>query len=57
MTVKELIAALQALDAAGHGRCDVQVLQYNGGDDVPANVCPVAPRREGEPVMLDTFFA
>jgi len=50
MTVKELIAALQALEQQ-HGDELVLVLQYNGGDDVP---CTVRPEVEYGLVMLKT---
>lgn len=56
MNVKDLIAELQKLEAAGHGDAEVNVMQYAGGDDVPCDVRPVAPEYEGGPVMLHTTF-
>jgi len=56
MNVKELIADLEKLKAAGHGDAEVNVMQYAGGDYKPCDVQPVAPEYEGGPVMLQTTF-
>lgn len=54
MNVKELIAELQKLEAAGHGDAEVHVMQYMGGDYEPCDVKPTVPEYEGGPVMLET---
>lgn len=56
MTVNQAINKLMQLQLQGLGEYDIQVLQYNGGDDVPCDVTEFTPQFGENFVMLETQF-
>lgn len=57
MTLDNLIALLEKEKAArGHGNDDVTVLQYNGGDDVPADIVGIHFCTESHTLSLATMY-
>lgn len=56
MNVDELIYALMELSSAGHGDCDVLVMEYAGGNEKPAYVTPKVTEGGGA-VVLETRFS
>jgi hypothetical protein len=56
VTVDEMIYALMELSTAGHGDCDVLVMEYAGGNDRPAYVTPKITDGGGA-VMLEARYS